>query len=140
MPQKPPFLFIDEITELDENHIVGKYQFKKEEFFYLGHFPNNPITPGVILLEAMGQIGLVAFGLYLFYSESPPFSSPLKSLTFLTDAQTEFFTPVFPGEKVTIRAEKIFWRQKKIRSRAELFLENGTLAAISTLSGLGVIQ
>lgn len=137
IPQKPPFLFVDGITELDEKHIVGYYRFKKTEFFYSGHFPNNPVTPGVILLEAMGQLGTVAFGIYLVSLE---YETIPKGVTVLTDAQTEFFAPVPPGELVTIRAEKIFWRQKKIRSKIELHLENGTLAAVSTISGIGVLE
>ena len=65
VPQQEPFRFIDEILEMDTEHIVGAYRFKEDEYFYRGHFPGRPITPGVILVEAMAQTGVVAFGLYL---------------------------------------------------------------------------
>ena len=66
LPYSKPFLFVDNILEVDKNHIIGDYQYKKDEFFYKGHFKNNPVTPGVILLETMGQIGLVCFSIFLF--------------------------------------------------------------------------
>ena len=65
VPQQPPFRFIDEIIRLDEEQIVGAYRFREDEYFYRGHFPGRPITPGVILIEAMAQVGVVAFGIYL---------------------------------------------------------------------------
>src|SRR4030065_2940742 len=65
VPQRHPFRFIEDILELDEDHIVGAYRFRSDEYFYRGHFPGMPITPGVILIETMAQTGIVAFGLYL---------------------------------------------------------------------------
>ncbi len=65
VPQRHPFRFIEEILELDEEHIVGVYRFRSDEYFYRGHFPGLPVTPGVILIETMAQTGVVAFGLYL---------------------------------------------------------------------------
>src|SRR5438477_9477834 len=53
MPHRSPFRFIDEILELDEDHIVAAYRYSADADFYRGHFPGNPITPGVLLLEAM---------------------------------------------------------------------------------------
>ena len=55
VPQQPPFRFIDEILELDAEHILAGYRFREDAGFYRGHFPGNPITPGVILLETMAQ-------------------------------------------------------------------------------------
>ena len=65
LPQQDPFRFLDKIIELDEERIVSRYTFKKDEYFYQGHFPGDPVTPGVILTEAMAQTGVVALGLYL---------------------------------------------------------------------------
>ena len=65
VPQQAPFRFIDEIHELDSEHIVASYRFPEDSDFYRGHFPGNLITPGVILVEAMAQAGVVAQGIYL---------------------------------------------------------------------------
>lgn len=62
VPQREPFRFIDEILELDEDHIVAATTFSPGADFYRGHFPGNPITPGVILVEAMAQAGVVEIG------------------------------------------------------------------------------
>ena len=65
MPYQAPFLFVDELISLSEHGVEGFYTFKKDEYFYQGHFKNNPITPGVILTEVMAQIGVVCLGIYL---------------------------------------------------------------------------
>jgi len=69
LPYSPPFLFVDELEEVNENGARGSYTFKPTEFFYEGHFKNMPITPGVILTETMGQIGAVCLGIYLLREE-----------------------------------------------------------------------
>src|SRR5215470_5007207 len=97
LPHRPPFRFIDEILEVDEDHIVAAYRFRADADFYRGHFPGHPITPGVLLLEAMAQAGVVAHGLYLMGTAADP---PL--LTLFTDASVEFTGVVRPGERVLI--------------------------------------
>ena len=69
LPQQEPFRFVDEILEVDEDHIVAQYRFRPDADFYRGHFPGDPITPGVILLESLAQVGVVALGIYIY---APP--------------------------------------------------------------------
>jgi len=57
IPHRPPFLFVDQITELEEARIVTTRRFGTEEPYYAGHYPGNPITPGVLLCEACYQTG-----------------------------------------------------------------------------------
>ncbi len=57
LPYKKPFLFVDEILQIDEDGCTGSYTFPEDSDFYKGHFKDHPVTPGVILTECMAQIG-----------------------------------------------------------------------------------
>lgn len=57
LPHREPFLFLDKILYLTESEVVGVREVKKEEDFFKGHFPGNPIMPGVLQIEAMAQTG-----------------------------------------------------------------------------------
>ena len=95
LPYQPPFLFVDELTTLSEELVEGTYRFKEDEYFYTGHFKNNPITPGVILIETMAQIGVVCMGMQILKDE---LTKGIKMA--FTSSQVDFFLPIYPGEKV----------------------------------------
>ncbi len=57
LPHRDPFLFVDSLVSFDDERIVGKKQFREDEFFFKGHFPEYPVVPGVILIESMAQCG-----------------------------------------------------------------------------------
>lgn len=137
VPQQAPFRFIEEITELDAEHIVATYRFPDDADFYRGHFPGNPITPGVILIETMAQAGVVALGIYLYSLEFE--SEELeKIVTVFTDANVDFSGAVLPGDRVITTGRKVFFRRKKLRAEVELKLEDGTVVCSGVLSGMGV--
>jgi len=139
IPQQEPFRFIDEILELDEDHIVATYRFRPDADFYRGHFPGNPVTPGVILIESMAQAGIVALGIYLVSAAGTAYD-PEKMMTLFTDANVDFGGIVKPGDRVTIEAKKVFWRRRKLRSEAEMKLDDGTVVCSGTVSGMGVTR
>jgi len=139
LPQQEPFRFIDEIVSIDEDGIVATYRFRPDHDFYRGHFPGNPVTPGVILIETMAQAGIVALGLYLLALEGGDIDSE-KIVTLFTDANVEFGGIVKPGERVTVEAKKVFWRRRKLRSQVELRRDDGTIACSGTVSGMGVVR
>src|SRR5688500_16327157 len=89
LPQKEPFRYLDRIVEIDESHIVGEYRFKEDEFFYKGHFPGRPTTPGVILVETMAQTAVVAFGIYL-YGIDHGLEAARNHVSLFTDVEAEF--------------------------------------------------
>lgn len=133
LPYQHPFLFVDEVLEVDENGISGSYTFNAAHDFYKGHFKNNPVTPGVILTETMAQIGLVSFGIYLL-------SSPENALSevkiALTSSEIDFFKPVFPGEKVLVKSVKEYFRFNKLKCKVEMFNENGELVCRGKIAGM----
>jgi 3-hydroxyacyl-[acyl-carrier-protein] dehydratase len=138
LPQQDPFRFVDKILELDEDHIIGTYRFDPNADFYRGHFPGNPVTPGVILIEAMAQMGIVALGIFLLALESE--ADTAKMTTLFTDTSVDFGGIVKPGERVTITANKVFFRRRKLRSQAEMKLDDGTVVCSGIVSGMGIFQ
>lgn len=138
IPQAEPFRFVDEILEVDEDHIVARYRFRPDADFYRGHFPGNPVTPGVILLESMAQVSVVALGIHLFALQGG-MEEVRRRIALFTDAEVEFGGLVKPGQRVTIRAKKKFFRRGKIRSEAEMTTDDGTIVCSGTISGMGVV-
>jgi 3-hydroxyacyl-[acyl-carrier-protein] dehydratase len=134
IPHRPPFRFIEEIVEIDQEHIVASYRFPEDADFYRGHFPGNPITPGVLLLETMAQAGVVAHGIYLLGSDP---DRP-RMLTLFTDATVEWSGVVRPGQRVITRGKKLVFRRLFLRSAVEMTLEDGTVVCSGTLAGMGV--
>ncbi len=137
LPQQRPFRFVDQIVSVDEQSIHGRYTFRPDEVFYEGHFPGNPITPGVILLETMCQVGVVCMGIYLVARELPT-DQQHGWLTLFSDAEVEFFRSVSPGEAVDIRGELVFWRRRKLRAKVTMTNREGVVVAKTTASGIGV--
>ncbi len=59
LPHRPPFLLIDRVIELDDQHVVALKNVTVNEPFFVGHFPGHPVMPGVLIVEAMAQAGAV---------------------------------------------------------------------------------
>jgi len=59
IPHREPFLFVDEIIECENNRILCKKTFREDEYFFAGHYPGNPIVPGVLQCEAAMQAGAI---------------------------------------------------------------------------------
>ena len=133
LPYQTPFLFVDELISLSEHVVEGCYTFKEDEYFYQGHFKDNPITPGVILTEVMAQIGLVCLGIYLLRDE---ISTTKKPQIALTSNHIDFFLPVYPQERVKVISEKVYFRFNKLKCKVELFNEKNELVCRGTISGM----
>jgi 3-hydroxyacyl-[acyl-carrier-protein] dehydratase len=133
IPQQPPFLYVDEIISVDEEAITGTYTFKRDEFFYSGHFPDYPVTPGVILTECMAQIGLVCHGIYHLIQQDGENSSNYRQ--FFTESHATFLKPVLPEEKVTVSAKKSYFRHGKFKTKAKMTNSAGEVVCTAELSG-----
>lgn len=131
LPYSKPFLFVDELSRIDENGVEGTFTFDATLDFYKGHFKNNPVTPGVILTEVMAQIGVVCLGIYLLGTE---FSTQSKIA--LTSSEIEYLKPVYPNEKVTVISEKIYFRFGKLKCKVKMLNANAELVCLGTIAGI----
>jgi len=133
LPYEYPFLFVDALSAISENGITGHYTFKKDEYYYKGHFKNNPVTPGVILTEVMAQIGVVCLGIYLLKDSISNKNEPKIALT---SSSIDFFLPVYPEEKVTVISEKQYFRFNKLKCNVKMLNEKGDLICRGSISGM----
>ncbi|MDD5722333.1 MAG: beta-hydroxyacyl-ACP dehydratase [Syntrophales bacterium] len=139
VPQQHPFRFLDDILEMDGEHIIGAYRFRDDEYFYRGHFPGRPVTPGVVLIETMAQTGVVAFGIYLLMLQGMPSDRIRQMVTlFAMVDDCEFNGIVSPGERVIIKGGKLYFRRGNLKTKVSMERENGELVCSGTLTGRGV--
>jgi len=137
LPYKSSFLFVDNITSLDENGVTGDHTLKKDAFFYEDHFPGNPVTPGVIITEIMAQIGLVVLGIYLMVNGSTKdVVMDEGSFPLLTSTDVSFFKMVLPEEKVTVTSKKQYFRFGKLKCVVEMHNAVGEIVAKGVFSGI----
>tara|TARA_B100000282_G_scaffold80196_1_gene55712 strand:+ start:85 stop:1473 length:1389 start_codon:yes stop_codon:yes gene_type:complete len=100
LPHRKPFLFIDEIREIGEDYIIGVKFVKKEEDYFEGHFPQEPVMPGVLQLETMAQAG----GVLILSKEK----NPENFLTFFMKIDNaKFKKKVVPGDNLIFRLSLI---------------------------------
>ena len=99
IPHRDPFLFVDrcEILKSGEHGISVK-KFNDDEYFFKGHFPNNPIVPGVIIVEAMAQTAgiVVSYDLREFKE---------KSVLFMSVNKAKFRKPILPNDEVNFEVK-----------------------------------
>jgi len=93
IPQRPPFLFVDKIIRREGNSITTQRILRDDEYFFQGHFPGNPIMPGVLLCEACFQTGAILMG--------AGNQSGLGVVTRIKD--TKFKNFARPGDTITIK-------------------------------------
>jgi len=100
IPHRDPFLFLNSI-EIIEKGIkgIGFITFDENQYFFKGHFPNNPIVPGVIIVEALAQAAGVVAGV--------KFNNEKRSVLFMSLNAVKFRSPVKPNEKLSLNVEKI---------------------------------
>jgi len=133
LPYKSSFRFVDNISSLTENEVVGDYTLRADAFFYEDHFVNNPVTPGVIITEIMAQIGLVVLGLFLTGNEN---GRDKDVFPLLTSTEVSFFKMVLPGEKVTVISKKQYFRFGKLKCYVEMLDSSQELVARGFFSGV----
>ena len=101
IPHRKPFLFIEELKVIERGKIGESYRtFKETEYFFEGHFPNNPIVPGVVIVEAMAQTAGVVVSENLVNKND-------QSVLFMSINKAKFRKPVLPNFKIKFYVEMI---------------------------------
>jgi UDP-3-O-[3-hydroxymyristoyl] N-acetylglucosamine deacetylase/3-hydroxyacyl-[acyl-carrier-protein] dehydratase len=100
LPHRPPFLLVDKVLEMSENHIIGMKSVTMNEPFFVGHFPDEPIMPGVLQVEAMAQVG----GIFVLHQVPEPEN---YSTYFLKINDVRFRGKVVPGDALVFSIELI---------------------------------
>jgi 3-hydroxyacyl-[acyl-carrier-protein] dehydratase len=99
LPHGPSFRFLDELTSLDPGREgSGIYQIRGSEDFLSGHFPGRPMMPGVLLIEAMAQLGGVV-------AQNDPAIAPLRDLRLTAVRAAKILGAALPGETLEIHAK-----------------------------------
>ncbi len=98
LPHRKPFLFIDRVVSIEgTNKIVAEKKINKDDDYLKGHFPGNPIVPGVLIVESMAQASGIISAYNLGESQDTYFLSRISDV--------RFRHPVFPGDTLIINAE-----------------------------------
>ena len=113
LPHRYPFLFVDRILEMEAGkRIVGIKNVTINEPFFQGHFPGHPIMPGVLIVEAMAQVG----GMLLMGTVDDPDS---KVVYFMSLDNVKFRKPVKPGDQLRFELEMLQVRGKICRMKGQ---------------------
>lgn len=126
IPHRAPFLLVDEIIELEPGkRAVGMKEFAPSEPFYAGHFPGNPVTPGVLIVEALAQVGAVAILAMPENRGKVPFFAGIDEM--------KFRKPVLPGDRLRLEVNLLAMRRNVGKGTATASV-NGTTVSQGVLT------
>ena len=128
LKQRYPFLMVDRITDYDDMTVTGYKNVTINEPFFNGHFPDDPVMPGVMILESMGQVTSVLLGIKLGKEQK-------NKIAFLTGIdKARFRKPVRPGDKLVTKAELTNVRTTSAKAKAKAYVDGEVVAEAEFLT------
>ncbi|HET6149931.1 MAG TPA: 3-hydroxyacyl-ACP dehydratase FabZ [Polyangia bacterium] len=111
LPHRYPFLLVDRVDEIDDDHIVARKLVTRNEPHFQGHFPGHPVMPGVLSIEALAQAGAI------YAARLVKFDADKQVIYFMAIDKAKFRKPVVPGdalrlEVVPLRKGGVIWKMR----------------------------
>ncbi|WP_197743473.1 3-hydroxyacyl-ACP dehydratase FabZ [Desulfosarcina ovata] len=132
LPHRFPFLLVDRIVEFVKNErIVALKNVTINEPFFQGHFPDTPIMPGVLIVEAMGQAGGV------LVIRSQPSENQNKLVLFMGFDKVRFRKPVVPGDQLILELEMLKMRAKVVKMAGVAKVDGKVVAEAQLMAAYG---
>ena len=130
MPHRYPFLLLDRLLKVEKDEFaIGLKNVTINEPFFLGHFPDKPVMPGVLLLEAMAQAG----GFLVLHS----IENPKEKLIYLSSIKSaKFKTAVQPGDQLLIKAELSKFKLGTCKINSKIFVDNNLITECELLASV----
>ena len=130
LPHRYPFLLVDKIVDMElDKKVVGVKSVTMNEPFFQGHFPGNPIMPGVLIIESMAQTG----GVFLLNSIPNPEE---KLVYFMQINNAKFRKPVFPGDQLFLEVELINKKSKLVTMKGRAYVNDVLVAEADFMAGI----
>lgn len=126
LPHRSPFVFVDKIIQADGKGVTTSKIFADDEEYFNGHFPGNPIVPGVLLIENMAQTAGIAASSALNENEKPEEAANVFYLSRVVDVKLK--APVLPGEEVQVTAEVVMSFGNMVKVSVESKVSGRTVA------------
>ena len=118
LPHRYPFILVDKVVELEfDNRVVAIKNVTRNEEFFNGHFPGQPVMPGVLQIEALGQAG----GILLLNSIPDPTK---KLVYFMSINNVKFRKPVVPGDQLILEAEMVSKKSRYVQVKGRAYVDN----------------
>lgn len=132
LPHRYPFLFVDRITKIEKNRIEGIKNVSIDEPFFQGHFPDYPIMPGVLIVEAMAQVG----GILVLKRIEKTVRPGRMAALFMGIDKARFRKPVIPGDQLKIIAEILTLKERVAKLSCKAWVKEELVSEAEILVGL----
>jgi len=135
LPHRYPFLLVDRITELElGKRVVGIKNVSSNESFFRGHFPGNPIMPGVLIIEAMAQVGGVLARLSV---ENTMDEKDGDTVFFMSMDKVKFRKPVVPGDQIIFELKPLRTGSRVWKMAGKAFVKDDLVAEAELVATIG---